>query len=485
MEGLITMQYSLVDFNEIEKVETYRFDAEYFKPEYLEIERVVKNKTGSFTSLHNLNLKIDTSAFYPSLEPFYNSGDLPFLRVSDTNKFIDYENAIKIPEEILPEFPTLKVVHEGDILITKGGSVARIGRVDKKVAVSRDLIFINSSSLNEIESCFLYVYCLTNTYQKLLVRSSSMTAQPHLTLTLVKEIPILSPSTGFKKKIFELYKRAHSSLLESIGKYQSASDTFLSNLGLKGWEAKSSPTYVVNFNETVKESRLDAEFYRPRYQDVLKYISKYELTTISKEFDLIRSNNFSYTENDRVGVIKTKQLAKHFINFDVESTTSLNIVEKENLPIIKNKDVLFASMGVGSLGKTNIFFGFEAAGLDEYTIDSTLKIFRQKVNAKVTPEVLCIFLSSSVGTDLIYKYIVGSSGIISIYENYLRQFPIPVLPLEIQDNISTAVRKAHQSKHNSKLLLDIAVRGVEIAIEFNETKAMEFIDHELGTKGLT
>lgn len=112
-------------------------------------------------------MQIDASAFYPALEPYYNKGNLPFLRVQDINNKINYEDCLGIPETIEKDktFETLKFVQTGDIVITKGGSIARVGLVERKSAACRDLIFINSSKLSNIEYKFLYVYCLSYIYK--------------------------------------------------------------------------------------------------------------------------------------------------------------------------------------------------------------------------------------------------------------------------------------------------------------------------------
>ena len=203
------MQYSVVQKKEVNKTATLRFDAEYFEPKYLKIIEMIEKKSKDFISLDQLGLKIDASAFYPALEPYYNEGNLPFIRVQDTDMKIDYDNCIKIPKTITqnPDFSTLKITNLGDIVITKGGSIARVGFIKKKSAVCRDLIFLNASILPNFEYKFLYIYCLSYIYKDLLIRSSSMTAQPHLTITLVKDIPIYNPKQDFKIFMASLFDK--------------------------------------------------------------------------------------------------------------------------------------------------------------------------------------------------------------------------------------------------------------------------------------
>lgn len=85
--------------------------------------------------------------------------------------------------------------------------------------------------------------------------------------------------------------------------------------------------------------------------------------------------------------------------------------------LLRTNDVVFASMGVGSLGKVSLF---SYDGDKPFVTDSTLRIYRAKKHTHVLPEVLCIFLQSAIGQELIYRYVVGSTGIINIYDDDIR-----------------------------------------------------------------
>ena len=126
-----------------------RYDSEYYLKKYIKIEQVIKTKESKFSKFSELNLLVDASAFYPALEPFYNTGNYPFIRVGDIKTHVDFENCVKVPFEILHGYPTLKHVKKGDIVLTKGGTIGLAGLITQDCCVTRDLIFINSSVLNE------------------------------------------------------------------------------------------------------------------------------------------------------------------------------------------------------------------------------------------------------------------------------------------------------------------------------------------------
>ena len=205
------------------------------------------------------------------------------------------------------------------------------------------------------------------------------------------------------------------------------------------------------------------------------YIGK---TRLIDNFNIVRNSGLEYHEDGKIGVIKTKQIKDKFIDFNVESKTNLY----EDNVIVKNKDVLFASMGVGSLGKTNIYYNFE--NNNEFIIDSTLKIFRKKINGSISPELLEAYLHTQIAQELIYQNVVGSSGIISVYESYLQELPIPIINNSVEQKIVENIKTAHLLYYQSKQLLEIAKRGVEIAIEQDENIATNWINQELQKIGV-
>ena len=130
---------------------------------------------------------------------------------------------------------------------------------------------------------------------------------------------------------------------------------------------------------------------------------------------MLKNSGTNYAEGiSDVGVIKTKQLTNSGVNTDgVESYFTNEVCTQNRSTFSANNDVIFASMGVGSLGKVSLF---SYDGDRPFVTDSTLRIYRAKKTARVLPEVLCVFLQTTVGQELIYRYVVGSTGIINIYD---------------------------------------------------------------------
>ena len=95
MDGL---ECSEIRMSDVCDTTTLRFDSDYYKKEYLEIEQFICKNRDKFVTIESQGLQVDASAFYPSLEPYYNTGTIPFVRVADVKDQIEYNACVNIPE---------------------------------------------------------------------------------------------------------------------------------------------------------------------------------------------------------------------------------------------------------------------------------------------------------------------------------------------------------------------------------------------------
>lgn len=467
------MQISVINYKKL-NIEAFRFDAEYYHPKYLRIESVLKQRKDSFTSLTNLGLKIDASAFYPALESYYNQGKLPFLRVVDVDQQIDYDSALTIPEEILKEYKTLKTVNQGDILLTKGGSVGRVGLIQQRCAVTRDLIFINSSKLDRLDYVTLFIYTLTDFYNNMLIRSSSLTAQPHLTLTLVKHIPIYRPTGAFKALLLKLFEKQNKAHDLSLSLYQDAEQALLSELGLLYWKPRHRLSFIKKYSDTDTAGRIDAEYFQPMYEEILiKLKSGFDASPIG-EYDFIHVTTGQYSdeyvsESEGKPYIRGTDLSKGTVLTD--SLVYIDKKKQEKSKIAKEGDVVVTR--VGTIGLSACI----PKECDGGTISDNLIRLRFD-NKRLNSNYTAIFLGSILGRSLMIGHSRGSVQQ-RLNQETLKEIIFPIPKMDTQNKISETVLKSDEKRKESKFLLNIAKRGVEMAIEKSEKDAKEYIRAEL------
>ncbi|WP_226389884.1 restriction endonuclease subunit S [Penaeicola halotolerans] len=473
MEGL---EISEVFFHELLKVETFRFDSEYFQKKYLYIDQLISGKANQFKEFNDLELSVDASAFYPSLEPYYGSGNFPFLRVKDVDTNIDYENCIRIPLEIVnsSSFKTLRIISKGDIVITKGGSIARVGLIEEKTAVTRDLIFIDSSRLSEIDYKFLFLYLLSSICYDQLIRSSSMTAQPHLTITLVRNLKLFEPSYSFKEQTVQAYNLSKGLLVKSREVYQSAEKILLDELGLKNFQPSQEPVNVKSFSESFDSSgRLDAEYYQIKYEQVVERIKSTNhdrLTDIVKIKKSIEPGSAHYSE-EGLPFVRVSDYDKFGLSTPDKYLTDEFC--KENAELIKKlkpkkETILFSKDG--SVG-TAYMLRKDA----DFITSSAILHLTVKDKTKIIPEYLTLALNSKL-VQMQAERDAGGSIILHWRVSEIENVVVPVIDFDKQREIADLVEESFKLKKQSEYLLEVAKTAVEMAIEQDEETAILYIN---------
>lgn len=448
--------YSIIQKSQLKGA--HRIDAEYYQPEYL--EKIRRLKLFPTQQLSEIAYITDGEHGSPIFDE--TSGIKYFSAQHVKDCLIDSSNA-KTISKMIDSRNQRSRLQKGDILLSTVGTIGFAGLVTEDVLpanIDRHVARIALKN-NTLDPEFLVAF-LNSSYGRFQsVRESTGNVQLNLFIDKIKHLTVPKNNNSF---ISELIKNSLTELDKSESLYLDAENLLLEELGLKEFKIEDDLFFLVNASDAKLAKRFDAEYFQPKYKQIISNLLRNKTTILASSFQVIRSKSFEYKEEGEVGVIKTKQLNKIEISFETESQTTQDILDREKLPVIKGDDVLFASMGVGSLGKTNIYYQFDSPNR-KYTIDSTLRIFRKADKGEVEPEILLVFLNSVVGQTLIYKYVVGTSGIISIYEEDIKNMMIPVLLKETQQKIADLVRHSHEARKKSKELLEEAKRKVEEMIE--------------------
>jgi restriction endonuclease S subunit len=441
-------------------LESGRFDSDYYKPEYLKLLKITSNKN-LFTTFEKLNLSVDASAFYPSIEPLYNTGNLPFIRVANVDEKINYKSAVTIPKKILTEYNTIKLARERDILITKGGSVARLGYVTKECALSRDLIYLNSSTLEPFDSKYIYFYFLCNFSNKLLLRSASLTAQPHLTIKLVREIPIFYPKIEFRKKIANLFDLFMENEKKSKSLYKECEEILIKELGLIDYRVDHNLTFESTKKSIEEAERFDSDYFQPKYDKIIKKIENYEEGWDFADNLFIFNNENFYPDKDKY--YNYVPLSK------VSNSGEIEISEKilgKDLPtrarrLVETGEVIVSSIK-GSL-ETSAIIREEHKN---FICSNGFYIFKSE---KINPEALLVLFKSKIMIKLLEKSSKGT--ILGGYtKEELGKIKIPLIKKSIQEKIADKLKKTYELRRESKEIIEKTKKIIEEEIENQSLK---------------
>ena len=423
-----------------------------------------------FSSAKELRISVDASAFYPSIEEFYGSGNFPFYRVGDVNGIIDEARALRIPSELCSRFPTLKQVRPGDILFTKGGAIDRTGYVKSPGAVSRDLIFLDTHRLPESVRLCLFAYFGTDLFRRMLTRSSSQTAQPHLTITLVRELPFFVGSEALGNLVSHLIGMAYAHLDQAKSAISAAETALLTALGLADWTPPEPLTYTARAADVFASGRIDAQYFMPAKEQVKQSLAALPGQLLSERVDSIRDQWVP----DRAP--PTMQVRNYDVTdalvplLDAEKEPSFAADIGSMKKILKDGDVAISRLRayLKEVAVVRTGDAIPSVGSSEFIV------LRPK-EAAISPEALMVFLRSAP-VQTILKWCQDGSQHPRFSESDLLSIPVPDAVATVSEKITKIVQDGFAARYRARKLLDAAKRAVEIAIEDGEPAAIVYLD---------
>lgn len=474
------MQYSVVKSSKIDLGD--RIDAEYFEPSYLENESKLKKANAEPLSMY---VKLASSAFYPSATGYYEVGEMPFIRCVDC---IDYpaitelqkDKFERLPHDFINENKTIKKIKDGDIVITKVGSpcFASIVYGLGEVALSRTVL--GAYQIKGIDPFYLIVFLRSKYGFEQLIRERELTIQYQLTLERVGRILTYKPSDDFQKIIRQLFIKSQDLYINEVEQYQKAEQLFLSELRLLDWKPKHELAFVKNFSATKESDRFDAEYFQPKYEEIIEAVKKYkggfdDLGNLVKIKKSIEPGSEAYQENG-VPFVRVSNLSK----FEL-STNNQQFISEE----------LYEELKSHQPKKGEILLSKDATpGMAYYLNEEPQKmivsggILRLKMDGKhMLPEYLTLVLNSVIVQKQIERD-AGGSIINHWRPDQVKATLIPVLKEDKQKEIKELVEKSFNDRKLSKSLLEIAKQGVEMAIEKDEQEAEKWIENKLTELGI-
>lgn len=466
MDGL---ECSEINRSELER--TLRIDSEFYSKSAIKVSDMLQSRS------HNLLttfVNVSDGNHMGISDSFVDEG-VPYYRGQDAGAFfIENSNPICIDEKTF-ELPVMKRSHlkKGDVILSIVGTIGSLSLVysDKSATCSCKLAILRPKEGKNAE---LLATFLRGKYgQAQITRFTRGAVQKGLILEDMDQLVVPTLGNGIVETIKNAVQSAYQIQEKANIHYTEAQRTLMNAAGsiLVPAESVSVRNISTSFYTT---GRLDAEYYQPKYDEYWRQLQEFETTSIPTEYEVFKNSGTNYADgvND-IGVIKTKQLGNNGIDTNgVESYFTIQACIENKSTYLRKNDVVFASMGVGSLGKVSLFF---SDGEKQFVTDSTLRIYRAKTSCRVLPEVLCVFLQSHLGQEMIYRYVVGSTGIINIYDDDMAKIPIPILNMDVQKEIAAKVQESFALRKQSRQLLEYATQAVEMAIEQGEDVALKWL----------
>lgn len=287
----------------------------------------------------------------------------------------------------------------------------------------------------------------------------------------VKEIFIPLLNYDIQNLIKDSFENAHLYRLKSQELYNQAQSLLLENIGLKNFTPSTNPINIKNFKDSfLATGRLDSEYYQKKYEDYNKlihdYKNGYEVLKDScnlKDINFIPSNKTEYKYIELVDIGKTG---------DIKSCTYAKGIELPSRARrkVNANDVIISSIE-GSLESC-------AFVTEEYNNALCSTGFYVINSNKINSETLLVLFKSEPMQNILKQKCSGTI-LTAINKQDIQNIPVPLIEKNVQLKIKEKISESFELKKESEHLLDTAKRAVEIAIEQNETEAINYINQNI------
>lgn len=452
--------WSSVNFSAL--TEDHRIDAEHYQPECLAQAKLIATMPNAPLS----SLADVSDGNHLSIAESFSETGIRYLRGQDLSDFfISEKSPVHIPESA---YATLQRshIHPGDVLL---GIVATIGTVSfvtdsfGKLTANCKIAILRP---REVEGEFLAAFFLSELGQREIHRWARGTVQTGVILPDLKKLPIPIVAKATRRKIAELVQAAYAKRQASATHYAEAEAILTTALGLDRIDLAPNLFYEDTFSHAVAVGRLDAEFFQPKYQRVLKALESTKPKRIAplEEFLALLTNGHTPLHHDLSEGDVSFLTAEHVFDFRIDYDSKKRILrghhdgELQGTRLRKGDCLITIKGRIGNAAIAEDFIG-------PVNINQDVALFRLKDS--LPSYYLMAYLNSQVGKAFTLQYCTGQINPFLGLGN-IRLLPIPVYDDSQMQQIARmteeTVIKARALRTESLRLLDEAKRTVETAI---------------------
>ena len=439
------MQISTIKFSQLED----RLDAGYYKPEYLELEKVLDNS-------HCLSdvVKISKNKMNPTENPNQN---FCYLEIDNVNLFTGQVEKQKLLGRNAPSRARKSVKLNDCIISTVRPNRNAVGFVDNELENCICSTGFAVLRPKKILSGYLFALLKSKIVINQLVRLTSAAMYPAVSEEEIANIKIPIPSQSFQKEIEKLVKESQRKRKLADKKYKEAEEILNEKLGLDNLDLSTQNTFETKFSEI--KDRFDPEYYQPKYKKITSKIKKQKselLGEIVKTRKGVEVGHEAYTSEGKPFVRVQDYNEKEFAISRSTNCIRRYLYEelkKEHKPNIG--EIIFSKDG--TIGRAFVV----EKNNNEFIVSGGILI--------LTPDDIDNYYLALVLNSLVVKFQANRKSIGAIIKHLsveeVKKLQIPILPKPTQQKIADLVRQSHQARKEAKELLKEAKRKVENLIE--------------------
>ncbi len=291
--------------------------------------------------------------------------------------------------------------------------------------------------------------------------------RPALDYSAIKSFLVPELDGKFQETVAKYCTQAEKLRTDSKQRYTDAQTLLLSELGLTDWQPKQQLTFVKNFSDMESAGRIDADYFQPKYDEIVNAIRDYPdgWDTLEK-LARLKDSKFNPEVETEYKYIELSNIGSNGEVTDCMVELGQDLSTRARRKVTAG-DVIISSVE-GSLDSIALI-------TEEYDSALCSTGFHVIQSDVLKSEVLLVLLKSIVGQLQLKK---GCSGTIltAINKEEFSKIVVPKIREEKQIEIQEKVLESFNGRKRAKNLLEYAKRAVEIAIEQDEQAAIDWLE---------
>ncbi len=441
-----------------------RLDAEYFSKDYLAAERQLA-AFGATPLGDCVTDGIHTSIDYDGKSPVRLVSAM-----SPQENVFDLSRNARISEAMHKANPRT-ALRKGDVIVSTVGTIGNAAVVDESVLPANCDRHVGIIRKDGYSSYVLSTFLLSRYGKAQTIRESTGNVQLSLFIYKLRELCIPNFSSEFQSQIERRVKTAHAKLHEADKVYREAEQMLLAELGFDGWSPADESFCVKNCSDFIAAGRFDAEYFQPKYAAISRKMCAYRCGSLAASAALV-SGLVKEADNTTERYV---ELADIDANGAIAGCITAAFGE---LPSRARQ-----RMAEGQVIVSSIEGSLDRCALVTMEYDKALCStgFHRFRTPTINPETLLLLFKSWPVQQLMKR---GCSGTIlcGILPDELTKIPLPLVETNVQIVLSKKVRSSFSLRAESRRLLDLAKRTIEMAIEQGEQSALRMME-AMTTKG--
>jgi len=465
------MQVSIRKLSEVTLHPDHRWDGEYLCFEPYKSENIEYVPVGDtlISSQYGLSIAMNDER-----------NGVPIYRMNEISNMMCSRNILKFAPISEEETEAYKL-NDKDVLFNRTNSQVFVGRTGIFREFSDEPTVFASYLVRIVPNVEIVTpeYLTTFLNTKYGIRDVKRRArisinQSNVNAEELKRVEIPLVEKELQLLISSGFDDAFDYLRKSEAKFKEAENILLSELGLTNWQPKHQLTFIKNYSDTEQAGRIDAEYYQPKYDEIIEAIKSYSggWDTLGNLVPL-KDKNYTPKSTKEYKYIELSNIAG---NGEITGCMSEfgNELPSRARRIVASGDVIVSSIegSLSSIALVGKEYNNALCSTGFYVINSSL----------FNSETLLVLMKSIAGQMLLKK---GCNGTIltAINKDEFRKIIFPEIAeqkqLEIQQKVTESFNLRKQSKH----LLETAKKAVEMAIEEDEKAATKWLRDKVDTNG--